>query len=86
MNVTQVDPPKEEGPQLVMRTSWCFILGRRDSLLMLKALGGRLTAVEVDDAKALGDRLTQLRAQEGRDYLNSLERAEAASLNKEIKS
>ena len=78
-------PPKEEGPQLVMRTSWCFIVGKRDSLLILKALGGRLSEADVEPARDLGNRLTHLRAQEGRDYLGSLERAEQASLRTENK-
>jgi hypothetical protein len=49
-------------------------------LLVLKALGGRLTADDVPKAKELGDRLTELRAIEGRSYLGALERADASRL------
>jgi hypothetical protein len=66
-------------PQLFLKPCWIFELNKFDTLLVLKALGGRLNSdEEVQRAKDLGDRLTELRAKEGRDYLGSLERAEAA--------
>lgn len=65
-------------PQLYLKPNWIFELNKFDTLLVLKALGGRLTADEVLKAKELGDRLTELRAIEGRSYLGALERAEAS--------
>lgn len=57
---------------------WRFVLGRRDALLVLKALGGRLAEHEVAEASALCDRLTLQRAAAGRDFHNGLERAAEA--------
>lgn len=67
-------------PQLYLKPNWIFELNKFDTLLILKALGGRLTEDEVLKAKELGDRLTELRATEGRNYLGALERAEASRL------
>ena len=67
-------------PQIHFKPAWVFELSKADSLLVLKALGGRLTGpAEKDAAKVLCDRLTELRAQEGRAYLGSLERAAEAA-------
>ena len=67
-------------PQIHFKPSWVFELNKHDSLLVLKALGGRLNgAVEKEAAKALCDRLTELRLDEGRAYFGSLERADEAA-------
>ena len=63
---------------LHLRPQWMFICDSADSLLILKALGGRLNDTEVIRAKALGDRLTIERAKQGRQMLDALERAEQA--------
>lgn len=67
-------------PQLYLKPNWVFELNKFDTLLILKALGGRLMGPEILKAKELGDRLTELRAIEGRNYLGALERAETAKL------
>lgn len=43
-------------------TSWTFSTANDEMVLILKALGGRLTPKEVVQAKALGDQLTRQRA------------------------
>lgn len=64
--------------------TWAFRLGKRDALLVLKALGGRLTsAADIADAKALGDRLTALRANAARDLIDGAERAESSMLKRQ---
>jgi hypothetical protein len=71
-----VDP----NAHLAISPTWVFQLGKRDTLLVLKALRGRLTDEdEVSAARELGDRLTRLRAAAGRDLLSNLESAEAAA-------
>lgn len=67
MNTTpQDDDLGGHAPEVALQVSWQFRLGRKDSLLVLKALGGRLvTPEEVAAAKELGDRLTLMRAHEG---------------------
>jgi len=63
---------------------WRFTLGKRDALLVLKALGGRLTSEESRAAAAeLGDRLTVQRAAVTRDLVYHMERAENAALTKD---
>lgn len=66
-------------PEVVLHHTWVFKLSKRDALLVLKALGGRLTDKDAPEAKALGDRLTVLRANVGQDYQNSLDRAAKAA-------
>lgn len=71
-------PQDQEGghaPELGMHVTWVFKLSKRDSLLVLKALGGRLSEDEVAEAKALGDRLTVLRANDATQYQQALVRA-----------
>lgn len=72
------DESEKHGPEIVMNITWSFRLSKRDTLIVLKALGGRLKPEEVEEAKALGDRLAVLRAAEGRQALAPLERAVAA--------
>lgn len=72
-NPDAVDP--HISPQTFMRTAWVFELDRRDALLMLKALGGRLSDEEVVQARDLGNRLTIIRAAAARDALKHLQRA-----------
>jgi hypothetical protein len=74
MNGERIDKP-----QLHLKPNWIFELNKFDTLLILKALGSRLAGDEFLRAKELGDRLTELRAIEGRSYLGSLEHAEAAA-------
>jgi hypothetical protein len=66
-------------PEVSYIPRWSFTLSKKDALLVLKALGGRLTDVEVKEAKELGDRLTELRQATGQDYQNSLDRAARAA-------
>jgi hypothetical protein len=55
----EVDEPKAE---LTGTTTWTFRVYNRDALLIMKALGDRLSTVEeVKEARELGDRLTALR-------------------------
>ncbi len=55
------DITRESNPECNFVGRWAFVLGPRDSLLVLKALGGRLTTdQDRTDAEALGDRLTLL--------------------------
>jgi hypothetical protein len=66
-------------PEVSYIPRWSFTLSKRDALLVLKALGGRLTDHEIKEAKELGDRLTELRQSAGQDYQNSLDRAAHAA-------
>lgn len=77
--MTDEDDFAGPGAELYLVPVWVFRLGKRDSLLVLKALGGRLQANEADEAKALGDRLTVHRANAARDLMAGTERAEAAT-------
>lgn len=53
---------------------WTFRLGKRDALLVLKALGGRLeNNAEREAASELCDRLTVLREATARDQFRALE-------------
>lgn len=57
----------DSGPRSEVRILqlWEFRLGRRDALLVLQALGGRLfDAEQLHAARELGDRLTALRVRE----------------------
>lgn len=60
-------------PHIHLEASWVFRLGKKDSLLVLKALGGRLANdVEEREAEALGDRLTLLREKEAKTLLQAM--------------
>lgn len=78
-----MDEPLEAGPEIVMHTTWVFKLNKRDSLLVLKALGGRLAEAERPEAEALDDRLTVLRAAQGAYYIGSLSKAAEAVARKQ---
>lgn len=77
-----MDDDLEPSAELQLLPLWIFRLGPADSLLVLKALGGRLDPArrdggnEIDQARALGDRLTAMRANQGRRVLAALQRAE----------
>lgn len=64
-----------------LKPQWVFTCDSADSLMILKALGGRLNGTEVHRAKELGNRLTVERAKQGRQMLDGLERAEDYVLN-----
>lgn len=49
-----------------LEAHWIIDAPPEEMRLILKALGGRLTAEEVADAKALGDRITRQRADHSR--------------------
>lgn len=69
--------------EMHLRPRWVFELDRRDALLVLKALGGRLSDEEKVLAEQLGDRLTLQRANLARDLLQGLMKAEQAVLDKQ---
>jgi hypothetical protein len=76
-----IEEPEDRPADIRLAPRWVFDLGVSDSLLVLKALGGRLdprgrSGNEVEQAKALGDKLTALRAHHGRRLLSALQRAE----------
>ena len=83
--IESLDDPAAE---LHFAPVWVFRLGAADSLLVLKALGGRLDPArrdgfnEVEQAKALCDRLTALRAHHGRRLVAALQNAEDKMLNR----
>lgn len=69
-------------PQCDMMVSWRFTVSKRDALLILKALGGRLVSdEEIVEAALLGDRLTVMRANSGQDYVQYLTRAAEKALS-----
>lgn len=71
----EVDLEGGHKPSCDMLVSWRFTVSKQDALLILKALGGRLSnPEEVAKAKELGDRLTTLRAASGSDYVQHLVR------------
>jgi hypothetical protein len=51
-------------PEMNLEPTFAFRLNQTDTLLVLKALGGRLRVDEVPVARALGDLLTAHRAEE----------------------
>lgn len=89
INPDRCDPsrPDEAGepaPHIELMPMWRFVLGKSDSLLVLKALGGRLTDdLERAQARALGNRLTELRAKASSQYDRSLQHADAKRLAEE---
>lgn len=68
---------QDDGPKahVELVSLWRFVLGKRDALLVLKALGGRLTDAEQEQARELCDRLTLLREKGGLDLIGGLTRA-----------
>lgn len=71
---------KEIAAQLSLKAMWVFTLDKSDSLLVLRALGGRLkTAEDINAARELGDRLTRLRAIEA-ETLSSAMRHHALNI------
>jgi hypothetical protein len=71
------ETPTNMGAVLNLLPLWRFTLGRKESLLVMKALGGRLKpGGETDAAKDLGDRLTLQRAHEARTLLEAMQQAE----------
>lgn len=76
--MTAEDDVGKPGPDahLELEWVWVFKLGKRDALLLLKALGGRLANDdEREAASALCDRLTLLREATAREQYRALERA-----------
>lgn len=73
----------ESGPETFMQPTWVFRLGKRDSLLVLKALGGRLSDDEKAEAEALCDRLTLQRESMIADMLKGLTKAADAVRKKQ---
>lgn len=81
--MSTVDELLPEGrSEMHLRPRWIFELDKRDALLTLKALGGRLSDEEKVLAAELGDRLTLQRAKLARDLLKGLAKAEEAVLEK----
>lgn len=61
--------------EMIMKTNWELKLDPRDATLVLKALGGRLRDDEERaEAKRLGDRLTQIRAQQSQMIANEMKK------------
>lgn len=61
--------------ELKMKPSWEFSLDNDDLVLVLKALGGRLSgAKQLGDAQELGNRLTSQRATQLRAHADMLEK------------
>jgi hypothetical protein len=72
----QFDPDLHIPAAVHMRTTWIFEVDKRDALLILKGLsGGLLTNVDREEAKRLGERLTELRALNAQQNLRGLDRA-----------
>jgi hypothetical protein len=62
--VPDSEAPREPRAEMTMSPSFVFRTYRRDTELILRALGGRITTpTELAAARELGDRLTALRAQ-----------------------
>jgi len=67
-------PEQDAKSELTVHPQWVFKLDKRDSLLVLKGLGGRLNTPElVEAANALCDRLTLQRAAVMREQLRGFE-------------
>lgn len=69
------DGGQEQAAEVFISPQWVFRVGARDSLLILKALGGRLDESEDDEALLLCDRLTALRERFGSELARALVRA-----------
>lgn len=54
----------EEPSNITLRATWLLELNAKDAVLVLKALGGRLTMEEAVAAQELGNRLTVIRARQ----------------------
>jgi hypothetical protein len=50
-----------QSPEIRLQHVWSVVVETKDLVLILKALGGRLTEEEDQAASDLGDRLTELR-------------------------
>jgi hypothetical protein len=59
--MTTTEHDDEPRADLALLQSWRFTVSKRDAMLILQSLGGRLAGDEQDEARALGDRLTALR-------------------------
>jgi hypothetical protein len=91
---TQHDLTGDGEPRAEIRflPRWGFVLGPRDTLLVLRALGGRLGVSgdldrderELAEACALGDRLTLLREQQAKQSYIALQRAADAVQSKGV--
>lgn len=69
------DDSGEPAADVILAPQWVFRVGARDALLILKALGGRLTEEEDDAALLLCDRLTALRQRHGEGLARALDHA-----------
>lgn len=65
--------------EIHLMPSWRFLCDAHDTLLILKALGGRLDESDTIKARDLGDKLTLERAKQGQQMQDGLERAAAAA-------
>ena len=59
--------------EVLMHPVWVFKADKREALLILKALGGRLTEEDAKEAKELCDLLTLQRAALAGDFARNLE-------------
>lgn len=57
---------------VTLQANWQFQADSVDASLILKALGGRLTEEEKQDAKELGDELTLQRAAQARMFADQM--------------
>ena len=79
----------DEGPNshIALIPLWQFTLGKRDALLVLKALGGRLAnEQEIQAASELCDRLTLQRGSIAQDFAKGITVASEHVLQKGIKA
>lgn len=61
-------------PEIALHPLWVFKANKAEALLILKALGGRLSDEEKLQAKELGDVLTKQRASVAEDFMRQLVR------------
>ncbi len=54
---------------LNMNTTWTLDVTTPELRLILKALGGRLTPAEIEEARLLGDRMTEARAKSAAEVM-----------------
>lgn len=81
-NFTEDEPDAKA--TIGLRVAWVLTLDKRDSLLVLKALGGRLKSdAEIKAASELCDRLTKQRATEAGQLADHLRR-HAANITGEM--
>jgi hypothetical protein len=61
---------------IYLREQWAFTVTKREMLLILKGLGGRLKSKEdIADAEALGDHLTRIKIDALKSITDRLEKA-----------